>query len=179
MRAFRVFHAPFGAVCAAGLAAAALFSAPTAGAAEPLPKPSGKVILTVSGGVSVTNAGGEAHFDMDMLRALGEHTVTTSTFFASGVHTFKGVLFSDLMDRVGAQGRTVTAKALDRYMVDIPLGDFRAYKVLLAYEKNGEVLRVRSKGPLRAVYPIDAHPELKNEVYESRSVWQIRYLTVR
>lgn len=148
-------------------------------AADSLPQPSGKVILTVAGDITVTNADGEARFDLEMLRALGEHSVTTSEFTGPGVHTFKGVLYSDLLKRVGAKGDMLTAKALDNYVVDIPVQDFKDYPVVLAYEKNGKPLRVRSKGPLLTVYPLDAYPELKSEMYESRSVWHVNRLTVR
>ncbi|MHC8508191.1 MAG: putative pterin-binding protein [Rhodospirillales bacterium] len=163
------------------LAAAALVfaAAQPVWAADPLPQPTGKVILTVTGDITVTNADGEAHFDLDMLRALGEHSVTTSEPFASGVHTFKGVLLSDILARVGAKGETMTAKGLDDYNADMPVQDTREYPVMVAYEQNGKMLRVRSKGPLRTIYPIDQYPELKTNVYESRTVWQLRYLDVR
>jgi hypothetical protein len=38
---------------------------------------------------------------------------------------------------------------------------------------------VRDRGPLFAVYPFDALPELRNAVYYSRSAWQLRSIEVR
>lgn len=174
-------HRFFRALSAVAAAAAVLVfaSAGPVQTADPLPQPAGKVVLTVSGNIEVTNAPGEANFDLDMLRALGEHTLVTSEFTAPGVHEFKGVLYSAVMDRVGARGEKLTAKALDNYTADIPLQDFRDYPALIAYEKNGERLRVRTKGPIRTILPLDQHPELKNATYEARSIWQLRYLIVK
>ena len=42
---------------------------------EPLAKPTGPVILTVTGAIGRTNAPGKAEFDMQMLQALGISTV--------------------------------------------------------------------------------------------------------
>ena len=43
---------------------------------------------------------------------------------------------------------------------------------------DGTPMPVRDKGPLFAVYPFDAQPELRNAVYYSRSAWQLKSIEV-
>ena len=51
--------------------------------------------------------------------------------------------------------------------------------VLLAYRMNGELMRVRDKGPLWIVYPQDQFPELRSKEIQSKWVWQIKELRVK
>ena len=44
---------------------------------------------------------------------------------------------------------------------------------------DGKPLSVRDKGPLFLIYPFDKNPELYNEKYFSRSVWQIKKIEIR
>ena len=89
----------------------ALTMAHNAGAfAAPLAKPTGAVVLTVTGAISETNAPGKAEFDQAMLDALGAEELTTSTEWTEGTPTFEGVRFSKVLDAVGASGTTVLAR---------------------------------------------------------------------
>jgi hypothetical protein len=69
--------------------------------------------------------------------------------------------------------------ALNDYSASIPAQDLRDYDVVFATAIDGNVLSVRDKGPLFMVYPFDDHPELFNEVYFGRSVWQIAQIVVQ
>src|SRR5690606_37418939 len=69
-----------------------------------LPSPTGPVLLVVSGVIKNTNAGGEAHFDADMLESLPQHTLHTSTAVTDGVNRFDGVLVRDVLNVVEARG---------------------------------------------------------------------------
>lgn len=147
--------------------------------AADLSVPTGKVLLTVEGKITNTNVGKTAVFDRAQLQAFGMHTVKTSNPFIEGVHTFEGILFSDLLNAVGVQGDRIAAQALDGYVVDIPVADLRKYPVLIAMVMDGKVMRVRSKGPLWVIYPVDQYEELKDETFSNRSIWQLTTLTVK
>ncbi|MBF0248385.1 MAG: hypothetical protein HQL36_10005, partial [Alphaproteobacteria bacterium] len=82
-------------------------------------------------------------------------------------------------DAVGVEGETLVARALDGYNVDVPVEDVRKYPVILAMKQDGKVLRVRSKGPLWIIYPVDQHEELRAESFSGRSIWQLTTLTVK
>lgn len=165
--------------------AAALFmwagSAPFAPtlAQQQLARPSGEIILEVSGKIGLTNSDGRAMFDRPMLEKIGTSTVRTSTPWTDGVVKFEGVLLRDLLSHCEAAGQTVHAIAWNDYTMDIPVDDAMEYAVLLAMEADGTPLSVRDKGPIWIVYPMDDHRELRGRLTERKMVWQLKELRVR
>ena len=148
-------------------------------AAEPLPPPTGKPILTVSGRISRTNAGDTASFDRAMLESLPQGSFETTTPWYNGPVKFEGVPMIGLMQAVGAMGNIVVAVALNDYTTDLPVSDFEKYGTLLALKRDGNYMPVRDKGPLFVVYPYDSLAELKSQQYYSRSAWQVSKLIVK
>lgn len=147
--------------------------------AKALPDPTGDVILSVSGDISRTNRGDEAVFDRRMLGTLPHHVLKTHTVVTDGENTFEGFLMTDLLDWVGADGDTVTASALNDYVIDIPMGDFARFHVLVATKMDGKTLTARDKGPLWIVYPRDDYRTLQDLRYDYRWVWQLNRLVVK
>ncbi len=145
----------------------------------PLPSPSGKPILTVSGRIGLSNGDGVAAFDRAMLEELGTEGFETTTPWYNGPVRFDGVPMQRLMQAVGAAGENVTAVALNDYTTDLPIADFERYGVLLAMKRDGSYMPVRDKGPLFIVYPYDSKPELKAQQFYSRSAWQVAKLVVK
>lgn len=146
--------------------------------AAPLPQPAGRAILAVSGRIAVTNDGDTARFDRPMLEELGMASFSTMTPWYDGKVTFEGVPMTRLLQRLGAQGETVQAVALNDYSTEIPISDFARHGVLLALKRDGSYLTVRDKGPLFIVYPYDSDPALKSPRYYGRSAWQVARLVV-
>ena len=144
-----------------------------------LDKPKGDVILTVTGHVEHTNAGDSAQFDLEMLEALASRTGAMETPWTTGKITFSGPLLSAILDAAGAKGETLTVKALNDYAADMPVSDARDFETMLATRMDGKTMSVRDKGPLFLIYPFDIHPDLYNEKYFSRSVWQIKEIEVK
>ncbi len=104
-------------------------------------------------------------------------SVTTS--WTDGTQDFSGVLMRDLLAAVGAQGKTVEAVTLNDYTYTIEIKDFSLYPVIMATKLNGEVLKVRDKGPLWIIYPLDRFAEQQRAFMEQRMVWQLRQLIVQ
>jgi len=148
-------------------------------AEKPLAKPSGPVILTISGAIDHTNADRRAEFDRTMLQALGTTRYATSTAWTDGRPQFEGVLARDILKAVGARGTAALAVALNDYSFEIPISDFEDYAVLFALEMNGARLTARDKGPIWIVYPRDRHRELQNQATDSKWVWQLAKIEVR
>lgn len=146
--------------------------------AREMPDPSGTVLLTVSGNISVTNGDGVARFDRAMLDALEQRTTATHTPWFDGDRTFSGPLGRAILDAVGAKGETLRIVALNDYASDVPARDFREHPVIFATHVDNQVLSIREKGPLFIIYPFDEEPQLFNEVYFGRSVWQITRIEV-
>jgi len=159
------------------VAAAVLAAAATDALALDAPK--GPVVLTVTGAIGETNAPGAAEFDMAMLAALAQKTTVTKTPWTTGEVSFAGPLGSALLDAVGATGGTLKVVALNDYSADVPAADLREHPVILATAMDGKPMSVREKGPLFLIYPFDDEPDLYNETYFNRSVWQIARIEVR
>ena len=141
--------------------------------------PEGRVVLTISGDIARTNVDGVAQLDRAMLEAIGLVEIETHTPFTEGTAVYRGVLARDLFNYLGADGDAVSAVAIDRYTIEIPMDDFTDYDVLIALDANGERLRIRNHGPAWVVYPWAQHAELNKAAYHSRSIWQLVSLDVR
>ncbi|MCB1426675.1 MAG: molybdopterin-dependent oxidoreductase [Zhengella sp.] len=133
------------------------------------------IILTVTG----TASGEPVEFDRGELRALEQRSATMETPWTEGQVTFEGPLLAAVLKAAGAEGKTVVLKALNDYSAEIPMEDATEMPSMLAMAMNGKDMTVREKGPLFLIYPFDTNPELYNEKYFSRSVWQIHEIEVR
>lgn len=162
-----------------GLAGGLAFTGARPAQSAGLAMPQGKVVLSVSGLIKETNKDGAAELDMTMLEAIGSASFTTSTPWYNTPVTFSGVPMAKLLDYLGASGTNVTAYALNDYKTDIPIDDFRKFPVILATKRDNAYMPVRDKGPLFIVYPYDSDPNLKHQVYYSRSAWQVARMVVR
>jgi len=144
-----------------------------------LPAPTEKPILTVSGKIAVTNKDGAALFDRAMLEAIGTTSFVTNTPWYKEPVKFEGVLLDKLMTAVGASGERIVAVGLNDYSAELPMEDTKKYNVILALKRDGEYMPVRDKGPLFIVYPFDSNPDLKNQKFYSRSVWQVSRIEIK
>jgi hypothetical protein len=166
-------------LCCCALAIACVTAAMSAFAAEPLPAPSGPVILTVTGHIGVTNAEGAARFDREMLEALPQAGFVSYTDWTEGPQRFEGVLLKDLIARIEGCGTEILATALNEYAFRIPWSDLRRFPILLALRHNGKEMRIRNKGPIWIIYP-DPHPSrLLVGRHNDKMVWQLETLELR
>jgi hypothetical protein len=143
-----------------------------------LAAPTGKVILEITGQIGEGNAPGLARFDRAMLEALGPVELRTATAWTEGEHVYRGVPLRALLDHVGAVGDRLHAVALNEYEVIIPLDDPAAAAALLAFEQDGQPMRIKDKGPLWIVFPWSEQPSLDNERVRNWAVWQLKRLEV-
>lgn len=149
------------------------------GAEEVLSAPAGEILLEVEGQIEQTNRDGKAVFDRAMIEDLPSARLETTTVVTDGVKRFDGFYMRDLLEMLGADGQTVTASALNDYVINIPAEDFERFDVVVATHMDGERLTPRDKGPLWIVYPRDDHAELQDLRYDYRWVWQLNRLEIR
>jgi hypothetical protein len=140
--------------------------------------PTGPVVLTVSGSISQKNDGEVANFDRAMLTEMDWKTLETFTKWTDGPTEFAGVDLADLLDAVGAKGTKILASALNDYLVEIPMSDLETNNVFLALEMNGEVMKIRAKGPIWVIYPQAEGMEPTSELND-KMIWQLRSLEIR
>jgi hypothetical protein len=160
------------------LAAAGACLCGSAARGQALGAPAGAVVLTLRGKLQRTNQADSAGFDMAMLEALPQHSFSTKTPWFKEPRKFTGPLLRDLLTLVGAHGSTLRLGALNDYRIDVPAEDARRFEVTLARLIDDRPITVREKGPLFMIYPFDSDAALRNALYYSRSVWQLKTIDV-
>ena len=141
--------------------------------AEPLSKPVGEIILTITGPMTSGNTPEGAVFDRALLESLGTASFFTSTQWTEGVSEFKGVSLDRLLDKIGAIPSALEVIAINEYQVDVPVSDAVDGGPILAWEQSGKLLSVREKGPLWLIYPYDQSKAYRTDEIYARSVWQV------
>lgn len=141
-----------------------------------LDTPAGKVVLTISGDIQNRNTAEGASFDMAMLEKLPRHSFSTKTPWYPEPHKFTGVPLRELLNAVGAKGKTLKAIALNDYRVEFPVDDALRGELLVAYALDDKPMLVRDKGPLVLMFPFDARADLRTAVNYSRAAWQLKAL---
>ena len=86
---------------------------------------------------------------------------------------FSGPRFTDVLAQLGAHGSKVSLIAIDDYKVDLSMADIERYQPILALSMNGERLPPRGRGPFWLMFPFNDHPELQNDAWYFRAIWQI------
>lgn len=156
-------------------------------ATEPLPAAQGRVVLTVTGNISLTNtldpvgnnSEPRVEFDLALLDSLPQHEFSTTTPWTDGRHHFRGVLLQELLQRVGAKGTQVRAVALNAYHNDIDSSRPELARLLLVTHFDGEPMKIRDKGPVWLMLPLSEDKELDKKRYHELLIWQLKALHVR
>lgn len=139
------------------------------------------IILSISMGP--LNGSEQAHglpveMTLSDLQALPASTIETTTLWTPGQQVFSGVWLATLLDHHGIESGTLELVAVNDYRVKIPVRDIHPGGALLAYERNGQVMSLRNKGPLWLVYDWDGNPDFRSETYYARSIWQLDRIVV-
>jgi hypothetical protein len=141
----------------------------------------GTLELDVNGEVHVTNDAAHTayHFSEAQLLKLPPHSIVTATSWTPR-STFTGPLLSDVLKTVGAYGSQIEIHTIDDYTCVVPVSDAARYGAVLAYEMNGQRLKVSNFGPLFLIYPRDQFPlELDGAAGDSKFAWQIVSMTIK
>ena len=139
----------------------------------------GPVVLTVDGLIQDCEGQFEVKFDLSSLRALPAEEVLTRNPWEKTKVRYRGVLLRDLVTAVGGHGAVLRIEALDDYHSALDVADAQAYDILLAYEREGQTLPVRDKGPLFVVFPFTDVPALETQGRYAQSVWQVSRITIK
>jgi hypothetical protein len=166
---------------AAAMAVCFLFSGLNhpAHAGNVMPVPTGRVVLTIGGAITNTTDGQQAYFDLEQLKALGKEEIRTSTPWTSGEVTFEGVPVAKLMSAVGSKGAAISVTALNDYSAKMTVAQLVDAGAILAYAVDGKPLSVRDKGPFWIIFPFDKDAKYRNDEYWSKSVWQVKSMTLQ
>ena len=139
---------------------------------------SDEVVVEVSGNITPPNGSDVLYITREVIESLPQATITTSNHITSVPVKYRGPLFTDLLTSVSAKGDTVIVTAWDDYLAEIPIVDLKTYGVILATHEDGEQLSIENRGPLFVVFPFDHFPDIRNDLYYNKSVWQIKSIEV-
>ena len=114
----------------------------------------------------------------ESLMSLPRAGFVTTTSWTDGPQRFDGVWLSDFLAHFDVTDGTLSIQAINDYLVEIPVSDVNPREALLAYERNGQPMTQRSKGPVWLVYNYDADPAFRTETIYTRSVWQLDRITI-
>ncbi len=142
--------------------------------------PQGPVILKVTGNLDPADpADGEVLFDMAMIQALPQHEVVTSNPWVDKPHKYVGPKLADVLTEVKANGKSITLTALNSFQIRINWDKVKQYDPILAWQDDGMTMRVRDKGPLWFILPLDPHPELRRSEFTDMMIWQLSAIDIQ
>lgn len=156
-----------------------LIAEPTLKPGDPVPPPSGEVILSITGKIKTTNSEGRLDFDMATLERLGmvEYEVDDPEY--KRIVKLRGPLLQSVLDiaQLEADATELVASALNRYKTTIPR-DVTRWPVIIATYRDGERLPFEEKGPIQIAFPNRSF-NIDPAVYNPMWVWHLREITVR
>jgi len=142
--------------------------------------PQGPVILKVTGNLDPADpADGEVLFDMAMIQALPQHEVVTSNPWVDKPHKYVGPKLADVLTEVKANGKSITLTALNSFQIRINWDKVKQYDPILAWQDDGMTMRVRDKGPLWFILPLDQQPELRRSEFTDMMIWQLSAIDIQ
>ena len=155
-------------------------SQPTLKPGAPIPAPKSKVVLTITGATARANRGDKLAFDRPTLEKLGLISYKNSNRWYKDPVTYVGVLGSTLLKVIGIPKNATKLKlrAVNDYIIDIPLEDFERWPVMFALKLNGDYLTLRDKGPIWVVYPTHLDEALSGPEHSGKWIWQLKSMIV-
>ena len=149
-------------------------------AGDPIPTPKGKVILSIYGLSPGSPKKRPVKLDREVMEMMGTIRYTSKNRWYDRPNTFEGVLGSQFLDVLGVSEKATSMRmrALNDYVVEVPISDFRKWPVMLALKKDGVYMTVREKGPVWIVYPNHLYPELGKQPYTARWIWQLKEISI-
>ncbi|PHQ71022.1 MAG: oxidoreductase [Sneathiella sp.] len=132
--------------------------------------------LEISGNINSEH--GAIYFSPGDMAASKPVNIITTSPWTVGKTIFRGVLLRDILKSVKADGQLLKASAKDGYTVEIPISDAEKYDVIIAYRMDGKPLEDGVYAPFWIIYPYDTDTTLANEIYYSRSIWELTKLVI-
>lgn len=146
-----------------------------------LPPPQGPILLEIAvetveprhrAGVRVVA------LDRHALESMPQDGFNTTTLWTTGEQAFQGVRLTTMLRCLGVATGTVTLRASNAYLVDIPVASLREDGALIALRRNGTPMSTRDLGPLWLVFPYDGDPAFQTEMTYAQSVWHLDHIRV-
>lgn len=126
------------------------------------PSPEGPVILTPA-----------------QLQALPQHELTEQPTNFPNPGKFRGPLLADVLKLAGAEGKDAKLTAFDDYQVSITADEMAQHQPILSLELDGATLIGHDFGPYFVMWPFKEKPEIDNDTFQSKAIWQVIKIEVQ
>lgn len=118
--------------------------------------------------------GGSVNLAPAQLQALPQHELTEQPMSFPSAHRFRGPLLADVLALAGAAANAdAELTALDDYKVTITGNEMASHAPILALELDGVTLAGHDFGPYFVMWPFKEKPEIDNETFQSKAIWQV------
>jgi len=108
------------------------------------------------------------------LAAMPQVSLTQRTPWTPAPRTYAGPTLRSLAVLAGlAPPARATLYALNDYSFAMPAEDWIRYETILAIQADGKAMPIEDKGPYWVLYPLEKYPDLNQQPYLSRMVWQV------
>jgi len=143
-------------------------------------KPTGKVVLTVTGGIAETNSDKGLELDMAMLEGIGTKLYDGTDPWL-GKKKYTGVAVADILKFAGASKNVaeVIVIAKDGKKVTLKPEDVDKYPIMLATQDGGKAIGSGLGGPVKLVFPYTTYPELEKMYTKDEWNWYVVTLEVK
>lgn len=151
----------------------------------------GMVLLLVTTMTSVAQAqeatllltgkvpGGSVTLTIEQIAALPQRELKEQPTSFPEPLTFKGPSLADVLKLAGATGGDLSLSAADDYKAEISAKDIAEFDPILAIEKNGVRMPPDDFGHFFVMWPFKERPEIDNEAYQSKAIWQLVKIEVK
>lgn len=113
------------------------------------------------------------------LQALPQHELTEQPTNFPNPGKFRGPLLADVLKLAGAEGKDVKVTALDEYQVAITADEMAQHQPILSLELDGTTLIGHDFGPYWVMWPFQEKPEINNDTFQSKAIWQVMKIEVQ
>ena len=101
---------------------------------DPLPQPSGQIVLVVSGHINVKNKGDRAVFDDHSIRSFPAHMAKQTMAWNNNVEkTYTGISLEEILQRLDAEGRNIRLKTKNGEELQLRMDHLLTLHPILAY----------------------------------------------
>ncbi|HWA47104.1 MAG TPA: hypothetical protein VG742_02465 [Dongiaceae bacterium] len=131
------------------------------------------------GNLTIATPGGEMILTAEQLQALPQRELTEQPTNFPKPGRFRGPLLADVLTVARAAGKDVKLTALDDYQVTITADEMAQHNPILALELDGATLIGHDFGPYFVMWPFREKPEIDNEAFQAKAIWQVIKIEVQ
>ncbi|MCM0147284.1 oxidoreductase [Photobacterium galatheae] len=133
------------------------------------------IVLT---GLTQENYPVEIELTREEIASFQQETIITTLPWINGSASFSGVNLQSLLTHYQLKPGTIHLSALNQYSAELTWQDMEKYQPLLAIRRDNEWMQVRDYGPFWLIFSLDTYPELADNGFQDKMVWQLNKISV-